>query len=548
MKKYIIFCLSIGVFLLKVSQLLTIPHLKGMNIIAGQTGMDREVQSVNMMDAPDIINFLNENEFLITTAYHFKDHPLMLTDLVVAMTKQKCAGLGIKTKRFLDEVPNGVIQLANELSLPVIEIPLNLSLGEIVNHSLRAILDQRSNELTFALETHKRFTKMIMDGKGIGSLLQDLAKMIHRPVQLVDQYFKPLYHQSTEKIFPSIGDVIAIPSAMTSSITFSIPCSQETYTLFPIHISERKKGFLMIKGDIDRKDHLTSLTIEQATNVISFSLMKESALRQQARSVRNDFFLHFLNGNFSSQEEILGRAGEFSLKNEQIYICVVGKIDGDQYQPTFAERHEQADDIYDFFEGEVSSTEYKVHFFTKGEFCILLFEAEESTIIPGFYTEKLLLNLQDKVFKYYERTISFGVSNLCHTFINVKNAYKDALDALSQGKLSKRTGFIQTFQAKDITELLRTIPLDDLKNFYSFALGRFMDIKAEEEQTLLETLSVYLETHCQISETAKRLYIHRNTVVYRIEKCEEILGKSLKDPETTLQLRLALRIRNLLEN
>lgn len=533
-------------FTLKVSQLLTVPHLEGMNMIGGETGIDREVKSVNMMDAPDIIHFLNENEFLITTAYHFKDHPHMLTELVIAMAKQRCAGLGIKTKRFLDKVPDEVIQLANELSLPVIELPLNLSLGEIVNHSLRAILDQRASELTFALETHKQFTKIIMDGKGIGLLLQDLSKMIHRPVQLVDQHFKPLNHQSIEKIFPSISEGIAIPSTMTSAISFSIPSSKETYTLFPIHISERKKGFLMIKGDIESNDHLTSLTIEQATNVISFSLMKESALRQQARSIRNDFFLHFLNGTFSSQEEIIGRAGEFSLKNEQRYICVVGKIDGDQYQPTFAERHEQADDIYDYIEGEVSSAGYKVHFFTKGEICILLFEAEESTINPSLYSEKLLLNLQDKVFKYYQSSISFGVSNLCHTFLNVKNAYKDALDALSQGKLSKRTGFIQTFQAKDITELIRTVPQDDLKNFYSFALGRFTDIKVEEEQTLLETLSVYLETHCQISETAKRLFIHRNTVVYRIEKCEEILGKSLKDSETTLQLRLALRIRNLL--
>lgn len=533
---------------MKVSQLLTVPHLEGMNMIAGETGIDREVKSVNMMDAPDIIHFLNENEFLITTAYHFKDHPHMLIELVESMAKQRCAGLGIKTKRFLDKVPDEVIQLANELSLPVIELPLNLSLGEIVNHSLRAILDQKASELTFALETHKEFTKIIMEGKGIGLLLKDLSKMIHRPVQLVDQHFKPIFNQNKEKIFPSFSDGIAIPSTLTSSISFSIPCFKETYTLFPIHISERKKGFLMIKGDIERNDHLTSLTIEQATNVISFSLMKESALRQQARSIRNDFFLHFLNGTFSSQEEIIGRAGEFSLKNEQRYICAVGKIDGDQYQPTFAKRHEKAEDIYDFIEGEVFSVEYKVHFFTKGEFCILLFEAEETTINPSIYSEKLLVNLQNKVLKYYESTISFGVSNLCHTFLNVKNAYKDALDALSQGNLSKRTGFIQTFQAKDTTELLRTVPLDDLKNFYFFALGSFTDIKAEEEQTLLETLSVYLETHCQISETAKRLFIHRNTVVYRIEKCEEILGQSLKDSETTLQLRLALRIRNLLEN
>lgn len=70
----------------------------------------------------------------------------------------------------------------------------------------------------------------------------------------------------------------------------------------------------------------------------------------------------------------------------------------------------------------------------------------------------------------------------------------------------------------------------------------------EEKQNLLNTLFVYLETNCQISETAKRLYVHRNTVIYRIEKCEEILGKNFKDPETSLQLRLALRIKSIFED
>lgn len=535
-------------FLLKVNQLLTVSDLEGMNMIAGQSGMEREVKSVNMMDAPDIIHYLNKNEFLVTTAYHFKDHPQTLTNLVEAMATQGCAGLGIKTKRFLNKIPDEVIELANELSLPVIELPLHLSLGEIVNHSLRAILDQRASELTFALETHKQFTKIIMEGKGIGLLLQDLSQMIQRPVRLIDQYFKPIFQQAPEGTFPIFSEEITLPKSPISPISFSISDTRETYTLFPIHISERKKGYLMINGEVKKTDQLTSLTIEQATNVISFSLMKESALRQQGRSIRNDFFLHFIDGTFSSQEEIIGRAAEFSLRNDQKYICVVGKIDGDKFQPSYAERHEKADVIYDFIEGEVSAMTPKIHFFTKGESCILLFESEENVLHPSMYCESILVQLQERIFKYYENTISFGISNLCHTFMDVKNAHKDALDALSQGKFSKQIGYIQTFQAKDISELLRMVPQEDLRNFYSFALSKFTDIKIEEEQTLLDTLSVYLETHCQISETAKRLFIHRNTVVYRIEKCEEILGKSLKDSETTLQIRLALRIRALLQN
>ncbi|MEH7085723.1 PucR family transcriptional regulator [Neobacillus drentensis] len=532
---------------MKVNEVLTIPHLAGMTMIAGESGTGREVESVNMMDAPDIIPFLHENEFLITTAYHFKDQPNKLIELIQAMDDQRCAGLAIKTKRFLEKVPAEAINLANELAFPIIELPLELSLGEIVNHTLRAMLDQRAAELTLALETHKQFTKIIMEGKGIGILLQDLSQVIGRPVQLIDQHFKPIYQPTTNLDFPLILDGLNIPSLMTSPISMSVRSTKQTCTLFPVHISERKRGFLMIIGEIEKTDHLISLTIEQATNVISFALMKEHALRQQERSIRNDFFLHFSDGTFSSQEEIIGRAAEFSLKNEQRYICAVGKIDKDDHHPSFTERLEKVDDIYDFIEGEVSVITPSIHFFTKGETSILLFEIQETLGATSTYCESTLLHLQEKVSTYFGNTISFGVSNLTHTFLDVKNAYKDAVDALSQGELSKKTSYIQTYHTKDVMELLRMVPQVELKNFYTFALSRLADTKGEDEQTLLDTLSVYLETHCQISETAKRLFVHRNTVIYRIEKCEEILGKSLKDSEATMQMRLALRIRSLLE-
>ncbi|WP_144549639.1 PucR family transcriptional regulator [Bacillus sp. X1(2014)] len=532
---------------MKVNEVLTIPHLAGMTMIAGEAGTEREVKLVNMMDAPDIIPFLHENEFLITTAYHFKDQPHKLTELVHAMAEQGCAGLGIKTKRFLNKVPAEAIKLANELAFPIIELPLELSLGEIVNCTLRAILDHRAAELTLALETHKQFTKIIMEGKGIQFLLQDLSQVIGRPVQLIDQHFKPIYQPITNLDFPVILDGLNIPFLMTSPISMAVRSTKQSCTLFPVHISERKKGFLMILGEVEKTDHLISLTIEQATNVISFALMKEHALRQKERSIRNDFFLHFSDGTFSSQAEIIGRAAEFSLKNNQRYICAVGKIDRDDRHPSFTERLEKVDDIYDFIEGEVSDITPCIHFFTKGETCILLFEIQETLGAASAYCESSLLQLQEKVSTYFGNTISFGVSHVSHTFLDVKNAYKDAEDALSQGQLSKKTAYIQTYQTKDVMELLRMVPHDELRTFYTFALSRLADTKGEDEQTLLDTLSVYLETHCQISETAKRLYVHRNTVIYRIEKCEEILGKSLKDSETTMQIRLALRIRSLLE-
>jgi PucR family transcriptional regulator, purine catabolism regulatory protein len=533
---------------MKMIELLSVPLLKEIKLIAGESGKNREITTVNMMDAPDIIPFLSPNEFLVTTAYHIKDQPELLMDLINAMASRGCAGLGVKTKRFLQEVPQDALNLANELSLPIIELPLDLSLGEIVNHTLRAILDHRAAELASALEIHKQFTSIIMQGKGINSLLKKLSDLIHRPVHLVDQHLMPIHKTDTERKISNLKnalekEMLSLAFSTHTNLSFSLIASRETYTLFPVNLSEKKIGFLIVTGPTLHENHLAVLTIEQGMNVLSFALMKDHALKQHERSVRNDFFLHYLDGAFSTHDEIINRAKEFSLSNNTDYLCVVGKLDHyDHNAHTYTQRQKRTDHLFEWIEEHIHRFIPNLHFFTKSETCILLFETHTQQ------HDHVLRNIQETVLKTFEQTISFGVSNLCHSFIHVATAYQEAVEALSHGELSKKTNFIQHFRTKDLMELLRLLPENEVNHFYDYTFKGFSSTKTEDKDSLLQTLSVYLETHCQISETAKRLFIHRNTVVYRIDKCEELLGKSLKDPETTLQLRIAFRIQKLLDS
>jgi PucR family transcriptional regulator, purine catabolism regulatory protein len=532
---------------MKIVELLSVPLLKEMKLIAGESGKDCEITTINMMDAPDIIPFLNPNEFLVTTAYHVKDQPDRLMELVDAMANRGCAALGIKTKRFLHEVPQEAINLANQRSLPIIELPFDLSLGEIVNHTLRAILDHRASELASALEIHKHFTSIIMQGKGINTLLEKLSETIHHPVHLVDQHMMSIVEPFTELEISSLKHVIEkelkrLALSGNPTLSLSMVASKETYTLFPVNMSEKKFGFLIVSGTISQENHLAVLTIEQGINVLSFALMKDHALKQHERSIRNDFFLHYLDGAFSSHDEIINRAKEFSLPNDTDYLCVVGKVDHDENRfHTYTQRQQKAEILFELIEEWIDRTNQNIHFFTKSGTCILLFE------MPNQQPELVLRSIQDKIVTTYEQTLSFGVSNLCQSFIQVQTAYQEAVEALSHGERSKKTNFIHYFQTKDLMELLRLVPEKEINTFYNYTFKDFSAIKPEEKDTLLQTLSVFLETHCQISETAKRLFIHRNTVVYRIDKCEELLGKSLKDPETTLQLRIAFQLQKLLD-
>lgn len=140
---------------MNIFDVMKIPAYQSAKIIAGQSGATREVQHVNMMDAPDIADFLHKNELLVTTAYHLKDNPYQLSELIKQMAKRGCAGLGIKTKRYLDDIPKDVIELADHYEFPIIELAEDIRLGDIVNATLSHILDMRSKELQQAIYAHK---------------------------------------------------------------------------------------------------------------------------------------------------------------------------------------------------------------------------------------------------------------------------------------------------------------------------------------------------------------------------------------------------------
>lgn len=128
---------------MNIVELMNVPQFKTMKVIAGEQGVDREITTVTMMDAPDIIRFLKEGELLVTTAYHVKDDVDSLLYLIEEMSARHCTALAIKTKRFMHEVPQAAINLANELHFPLLELPLHMSLNEIVTYTLRSMLNER---------------------------------------------------------------------------------------------------------------------------------------------------------------------------------------------------------------------------------------------------------------------------------------------------------------------------------------------------------------------------------------------------------------------
>ncbi|MBJ7966917.1 MULTISPECIES: PucR family transcriptional regulator [Bacillus cereus group] len=538
---------------MKLYDIMKIPIFDQAKLIAGHKGVEQEVYTVNMMDAPDIIHFLKKNELLVTSAYHFKDDMYALRELIIQMKKQGCTALGIKTKRFLQEIPEEIISLADEIYFPIIELPFDIGLGDLVNQTLSYILDLRTNELHQAMQIHQQFSNHIISGKGINMILENLSSLIQLPVVLLDYHLRPISeHNNTKASIQNLKKFFIngrkLPLSTIEIVTFSLLTkTRDTVSIFPIYTQNNQYSYLVIDGFISPLNRSMVLAVEQAANVLAFELIKEHSLRQYSRRIQDEFFTNVINSIFSTQDEIINLGKEFNLSFDQKYICIIGKIDIKEFTMSFMEYQEEKDLIYELIEEELNSYTANVHLFIKDDMYVLLVNCD----VIWRETEKeqmisLLKNIQVKIYSYFQKSISFGIANSSEQLLHISHSFKEATDAFYYGEMSGSKEFIEIYQAKEISAILRMIPQEQLKKFYESTLHSLANENEKDHAVLLHTLSVYLETHCAISETAKRLFLHRNTVIYRLEKCEEILGRNIKDPNETLQLRIAFRIKPLI--
>ncbi|WP_413378861.1 PucR family transcriptional regulator [Alkalihalobacillus sp. 1P02AB] len=548
---------------MKLKKILELSTFKQSKVVAGGDGLKRHVQSVNLMDAPDIIHYLNKDQLLLTTAYSLQNEE-ELYKLVKQMAEKGCAGLGLKTKRYIEKIPDKILELANDFDFPIIELSLDYSLGEMLNEALGYILKEQTSDLHYALTIHREFTDIILSGGGFNAIVERLSQLLEVPVVLLNDRLD-IMTASTTADKESFFDVYWYVHELIHDKEYlnyqqlTLPHDKEehvyeNFILYPIIASSQQKGYLIILGGSPSQSSPFILAVEQSANVISFEFMKLYAIEQQERRIKHEFFTDLVDGAITTKEELLNRGKAFGLERFHQYVCITCKMDSDSTMQTtaFPLKEEKKLRLKRERTYELLETLLLNHYSE----CVLFTKGDLFTFIVGFdfYSETIeaqlidtLNNIQSDLQQMLDITLSFGISNNNENLLEIPGTFQEAVEALRSGFRENQQSFIKMYRTKELTEILKTIPIQKLKDYYLTSLKELADPDDKEKEDLVLTLMTFLSNHCQISDTAKSMFVHRNTVIYRIKKCEEILGTNLKNPDETLKLRLALFVKPLIE-
>lgn len=146
-------------------------------------------------------------------------------------------------------------------------------------------------------------------------------------------------------------------------------------------------------------------------------------------------------------------------------------------------------------------------------------------------------------------TISVGIGTVLDRGDHIMKSASEAKEALFMLHACHKQNQIRFYEDMGIYRLLFEVKEKrELQKILETVLGNLMEYDQKMNSDLVHTLDAYLMEDCNMSNTALSLYVHRNTVKYKIAKIEEILKCDLRDVNVCFNLRLAYKIKRFLGN
>lgn len=156
-------------------------------------------------------------------------------------------------------------------------------------------------------------------------------------------------------------------------------------------------------------------------------------------------------------------------------------------------------------------------------------EAIAQTIVAMMNTEAML-NVR----------VSFGT--VVQELKDVSKSYKEAKMALDVGKIFYAEKNVTAYSTLGIGRLIYQLPINLCKIFIEEIFGDNVPMDLDEET--LTTINKFFENNLNVSETSRQLFVHRNTLVYRIEKIQKSTGLDLRNFDDALTFKIALMVVN----
>ena len=530
----------------KVRDLLDDKFFVGYKILAGAGGLDREIQSVSVFDSPDGYMWHSGKEFVLSTGYLFKDNIELFKDVIYHLNDHNSAALGLKVNRFLKQIPEEILVLCNNLNLPLIDIPVEPAWVEIMDavnaiamHGFMIRMNNGKRQPGSTLES-------LYPEMKINEWIENLSKEIGLPVSIVDYLEDQNFHYPIEEKTKELEKTLrglAEPNFdyQREKIYDKINIYRikdledgrnKSWIIIPIKVNDILVGNLVVWEMGKELGYFDFSALRLAFELLLYIFAQVYYMSSKEANFQDDFIQEILLEE-SDQEKLLKKAKHLGWDVRKKYVCI---------------SFEQLNDgiNLDDYRGVINSSLRM--FFPKRESpvgllegIIIIFHPVEEKL-SGSNTEeikkkctKLIAALEKEIPK---AKIKGGIGYTTAPFYHIKKSYMESMKTVEIGQFIYPERNVLSY--KDLGPF-GFIHLRSFKEDFSNVIENLLPVLQQDDgEELIGTLKAFLQSKCNFNLAAKKLYIHNNTVRYRIAKIQQLTKIDLEDPTERLKLEIVL--------
>jgi len=545
--------------------------LRQSRVVGGEGGLDNVVQSVNVMEVPDILEWVHPGELLVTTMYPLRDDAAAIEALVPRLADKGLAGLAVTPSGYMDEFPPAMVRAANERAFPLIELPQRVSFIDIIQPITSEILRLQARELIQSVEIHRQFIDLVLSGGTYRDIAQGIAQRVHRPVTIVDRFrrvlgegflmgetsaHKPFLRDEAggDRYLNDLYRPRALAPMEGSEAVLRVvegPAGSVEHVACPVLVGPMTLGEIIVWGPwADPPSSMDLIVVQHGTTVAALKMMEARSIAEAEERFRNEI----LEGLLSSSPDERGRAIQQSndLGNRLAPPYAVVLVGPDRLRGTTLTKVESIekrnlDSSLHLSERYIRILQPAASFWYQGPRLVVFLPLPRPARAES--RARLVQELQtvcDRIrAENAPYTVSMGVSPGVFDLDDFRSAYECARQSLQIGSAQEAGGTGRVTHYEDLG-LFRVVSVAEnpagVERFCLDAIGPLLAYDRENDANLAVTLRSFLEHNQNSAKTAKLLFVHYNTLRYRIDRAKEILGDFSENPQQRLEIELALQL------
>ncbi len=355
--------------------------------------------------------------------------------------------------------------------------------------------------------------------------------MSNRLFQTVIQQMKDVVGR-TIGVIDENNAVVSCSDLSMIGKTFGGIMDELTYTNDPLSVAGRtykKLGWLtkadyavFVEGDDERARYSAAILSVSLDNIKAYYDEKYD----KSAFIKNVLLDNILPG------ELRNKIGELQINNEVDRAVMLVRIDErtdislfDVIRNLFPDKNQ--DFVIRIDESEIAIVkEVKEH--------------KEPTTL-----NKLGFSIVDTLKGEFFADATVGISNVVSSVAELARAFKEAQTAIEVGKVFETENSVVNYASLGIARLIYHLPTT-LCEMYMDEVFKSGTIDSLDHETLF-TIQKFFENNLNVSETSRKLFVHRNTLVYRLDKIKKLTGLDLREFENAIVFKVALMVHKYLQ-